>query len=112
MASEYMLNPRVGAPLEPDVPKDPRGTEGTLPPSERGEDPARQNAVVETALHVEDRVDSPELAQTTGPRVESEQEDVPDRVYAPAEARVAKPPTPGDAKYMAEHQDDQTPERT
>ena len=82
-----------GGPLTPETPRDPNA--GTvLDESERGKDEARG-----------DYVDT--LSRTPARPLTDEEEDAaeddrgrPGRTYAPAAARVPKPPAPGDDKLI------------
>lgn len=82
-------------PFPPETPRDPnRGT--VLADDERGKDPARGEAM--------DDLTTMPARPLTHDEKEAAEHDAgrPARTYAPAEARVAKPPAPGDAKLIEE----------
>ncbi len=80
-------------PYPPDRPRDPnRGT--VVPEHERGSDASRDD-VVNALLNTPER-------PLTGDEKDAAQDDPgrDKRTYAPASARVAKPPAPGDDKLI------------
>jgi hypothetical protein len=82
-----------GRPFPPETPRDPNA--GTvIPESERGEDEARDE-YVDTLSHTPARP----LSHDEEDAAEHDP-DRPARVYAPASARVAKDPLPGDERLI------------
>jgi hypothetical protein len=74
-----------------------------LPPEDRGEDVQRE--AVEEGMSVGG---SRPLTREEREAAEGDP-GVPERVYAPASARVPKPPAPGDEKFVKRDEDAHTP---
>lgn len=82
-------------PFPPDAPRDPNART-VLDESERGEDELRDD-VMDTLTHQPSR-------PLTGDEKEAAEHDpgLEKRTYAPASARVSKPPAPGDDRLIQE----------
>ena len=80
-------------PLPPETPRDPNA-ETVVPRSERGEDEARDEYM--------DTLSQPPARPLNHDEKDAAEHDPgrPARTYAPAEARVAKDPLPGDEKLI------------
>ena len=87
-----------GGPLTPETPRDPNA--GTvLDESERGKDEAR-GEYVDTLSHTPARPLTDEEEEAA-----EHDHERPGRTYAPASARVPKPPAPGDDKFIDQGRD-------